>query len=100
MHDKMFYTPISITNDAGDGMQIATLSDAHRFLSARPEADRSDLYLTARKACEVAAAGYITMEQTRRAVAAYLEDLGVLEAEVDLHVAARAVARGYGGFAS
>lgn len=100
MHDKLFRTPIALMIGAGERLEIGTLSEAHRFLSMRPQTERGDAYKNARRACEAAAAGYVTMEQARRAVVAFAEAAGMLEPEVAPVAAARAVARGYGGFAA
>jgi len=100
MQDKLFYAPIGITVGVGERLDIGTLAEAHRFLSARPEKDRGDVYQTARRACEAAAAGHVTMDQARRAVIAFAEKVGVLWPEVSPVVSYRGVARGYGGFAA
>ncbi len=100
MNDKLFYTPIAIVVGDVEKQEIGTLAEAHRFLAARPETERGDAYNNARRACEAAAAGYVTMEQARRAVMAYAETAGIISPEVVSAFASRAVARGYGGFAA
>lgn len=100
MQDKLFYTPVGIVAAIGEKLEIGTLAEAHRFLAAQPEHDREAHYQTARRACEAAAAGHITMEQARRALVAYAEKVGVLWPDTAPAVAYRAVARGYGGFAA
>ena len=100
MHDKLFYAPVAVTLGEGVDLQIASIADMEQFLTMWPEFKRGKLYSVAQKACTAARSGYITMDQARRALVSFAEGTGALRAEMEPVIAARAVARGYGGFAS
>ena len=100
MHDKLFSAPVAVRLGEGVDLQIASLSDMERFLETWPQHRRGKLYGIAAKACEAAVFGYITMDQARRTLVTFAEATGALREDLEPVVAARAVARGYGGFAA
>lgn len=99
MHDKLFYAPVAV-RVGGVDLQIVSLADMNELLRTWPHFRRGELYYVAVKAHDTALQGYITMDQARRALVTLAEATGALKSEVESGLAARAVARGYGGFAS
>ncbi len=95
-HEKLFHRPIAVSV----GCEIASISEALDFLTDWNPTRRGDPYDAAVKACEFAEAGYMTTEQARRAFLTFAEDAGILCSGFDYSIAARAVTRSYGGFAS
>jgi len=100
MHDKYFLAPVHVKLGEGVDQPIETIADMERYLLSWPQHRRGKLYTLASKACEAAQQGYITMDQARRTLVAFAEATGSLRKELEHAVTARAVARGYGGFAA
>ncbi len=95
-HEKLFHRPVAVSV----GCEIGSISDAQEFLMDWNPTRRGNLYDAAVEACDYAEAGYVTTEQARRAFLSFAEDAGILCSGFDYSIAARAVTRSYGGFAS
>lgn len=100
MDHKLFHAPISVQFGCGTKGQISSLGDMHRCLADWPQRERGPVYDNAYKASVAAAAGYITIEQARRALVRFLDGAGVLHPEVTSAFSARVITRSHDGFAA
>ncbi len=100
MHDKLFHVPVAIKLEGNVDCQISSLADMAVFLHAWPEYRRGKLYRIAETACDNAVRGYITTDQARDTLVTFAQAIGALRDDAETAIAARAVARGYGGFAA
>ena len=100
MDDKLFHAPISVRSERGLKGKISSVGQMHSYLADWPQLKRGPLYDNAIKASEAAAAGYITIEQARRALVSFLDAAGVLHPEVRSAFSTRVITRSQGGFAA
>ncbi len=100
MHDKLFHAPVALTVGLGFKREIASLADMHDFLTNWTTSRRGPLYRNAAEACGLAIPGYVTIEQARVALVEFARAAGIMWPDIDPVAGARAVARGYGGYAA
>ena len=100
MHDKLFHSPVALTVGLGLKREIASLAEMHDFLTEWTTSRRGPLYRNAVQACDLAIPGYVTIEQARQALVEFAQAAGILWPDIEPVVGARAVARGYGGYAA
>ncbi|KRB19573.1 MULTISPECIES: DUF982 domain-containing protein [Mesorhizobium] len=100
MHDKLFHSPVALTVGLGFKREIASLAEMHDFLTNWTTSRRGPLHRNAVEACGLALEGCITRDEARHALVEFAKATGILWPEIEPVIVARAVARGYGGYAA
>jgi hypothetical protein len=96
MDDLRLQIPVAIAVGAGFRRDIATLAEMHNFLKEWPQARRGNVYETALRACEMARAGHLTIDQARRAFTAFAQTAGIAWTGIDPVTALRMAKAGAG----
>ena len=100
MYDKLFHSPVALTVGLGFKREIASLAEMHDFLTNWTTSRRGPLHRHAVEACGLALEGGITRDEARHALVEFAQAAGILWPEIEPVIVARAVARGYGGYAA